>query len=352
MTATWVRRAFEQPAEFTTSPLYRSLCRTVACDDRLLDLASRGRPGQYPTFLFLGAVHRLLLRGADHPLAAYFPSVSRETRPASGAGEALRSFCTRYEAELVELIGSRLVQTNHVQRALGLRYGLSAIAGRVAGPVHVIEVGTSAGLNLRFDRYRYELGGRVFGDPASRVRLRADVYGDVPLPDLDVLPEIASVTGVDLAPVDVRDPDARGWLEALVWPENDQQRAQLAAALDELAADPPVIHEGDAARVLPRLAADLPRGEPRVVFHAATRIHVPPDHRAEFDAAVASVGATAPLWHLAMEDDHLRLTTPDGTERALAKVDGHATWLEPLRTPSAPLRTPSAPHDHEDSYPL
>lgn len=329
-----MRRAFEQPSEFTTSPLYRSLCGAVAGDDRLLDLASRGRPGQYPTFLFLGAVHRLLLRGADHPLAAYFPTVARGgTRRPADAGAALRSFCTRYEAELTALIRSRLVQTNHVQRALALRFGLSMIAQYTAGPVHVIEVGASAGLNLRFDRYGYELGGRSFGAPAARVRLRADVYGDVPLPDLDVLPEIASVAGVDLAPVDVRDPEARGWLEALVWPENDHQRALLSAALDELAEDPPTIHTGDATEVVPRLAAELPRGEPRVVFHAATRIHVPPSHHLEFDAAIATVGATGPLWHLAMEDDHLRLTTPTGKEETLARVDGHLTWLEPLTRP-------------------
>jgi hypothetical protein len=53
-----LRRAFESPREFTSSPLYRALSRTVAAEDRLLDLASRGRPGQYPTFLFFGAVHR------------------------------------------------------------------------------------------------------------------------------------------------------------------------------------------------------------------------------------------------------------------------------------------------------
>ena len=72
-----VREAFENPTEFTTSPLYRALSRTVAATDQLLGLAARGRPGQYPTFLFFGAVHLLLLRGADHPLARHYPSVAR-----------------------------------------------------------------------------------------------------------------------------------------------------------------------------------------------------------------------------------------------------------------------------------
>jgi len=44
-----VRAAFENPREFTTSPLYRCLSRTVAATDQLLDLACLGQPGQYPT---------------------------------------------------------------------------------------------------------------------------------------------------------------------------------------------------------------------------------------------------------------------------------------------------------------
>lgn len=159
-----VRTAFEDPAEFTTSPLYRALSRTVVRTDQLLDLAARGRPGQYPTFLFFGAVHLLLLRGADHPLARYYPSVAGDRAlPADEAGPALVSFGETFAPELDAIISTRLVQTNHVQRALALRLGLSMIAPAVAGPVHLIEVGTSAGLNLRFDRYGYPLSGRTYG---------------------------------------------------------------------------------------------------------------------------------------------------------------------------------------------
>ena len=51
--------------------------------------------------------------------------------------------------------------------------------------------------------------GRRFGDPMSSVELVADHYGAGPLPDLDVLPGIASVLGVDRNPIDVLDTDAR-----------------------------------------------------------------------------------------------------------------------------------------------
>ncbi|QMU75541.1 DUF2332 domain-containing protein [Streptacidiphilus sp. PB12-B1b] len=345
-----VRRAFADPDGFTTSPLYRELARTVVAEPGLLELASRGRPGQYPTFLLFGAVHQLLLAGAEHPLARFYPSVSGAAAVAdcSGAGAALLDFCARHEAELTAIIGTRLVQTNHVQRALGLRLGLCEIAAEVGGPVHLVEVGTSAGLNLRFDRYGYRVGGRQYGDPASPVQLVADVHGGGALPDLDALPALASTTGVDLDPVDVRDPDHRRWLEALVWPENHDQRALLAAALELVAADPPTVLAGDAVDVLPELAGAIPAGEPRVVFHSATRMHVPADRRDAFDAAVAALGDDGPLWWLSVEDAPdpdprpeprrpgvaLHLRAPDGRHRTLAVVEGHLRWLEPLPDPA------------------
>jgi hypothetical protein len=339
-----VRAAFEDPKEFTTSPLYRCLSRTVAATGRLLDLACQGRPGQYPTFLFFGAVHLLLLAGADHPLARFYPSIAGERAlPPEDAGPALVSFGSEHAAELAETIRTRLVQTNQVQRAIGLRLGLSVIADDVPGPVHVIEAGTSAGLNLRFGRYGYELNGRRFGDLCSPVQLAAECYGQGPLPDLDRQPAIASVVGIDLHPVDATDPGERAWLQALVWPENHRQRALLTTALELAAADPPPVLAGDVIDVLPRLAGTLPAGQPRVVFHAATRMHVPASRLAEFDAAIEHAGDTGPLWWLSIEDapdaqnpprterwgPALQLRRP-GTAAAetIAVVDGHLAWIE------------------------
>ena len=339
-----VRAAFEDPKDFTTSPLYRCLSRTVAATGQLLDLACQGRPGQYPTFLFFGAVHLLLLAGTDHPLARFYPSIAGERAlPREGAGPALVSFGREHAVELGRTIRTRLVQTNQVQRAVGLRLGLSVIAGEVPGPVHVIEAGTSAGLNLRFGRYGYQLNGRQFGDPASPVQLAAECHPQGPLPDLNRQPAIDSVLGIDLHPVDAADPGERAWLQALVWPENHRQRALLSTALELAAADPPPILAGDVIDVLPRIAGTLPTGQPRVVFHAATRMHVPASRLAAFDGAIERAGDTGPLWWLSIEDapgtqivrhtarrgPALRLRRPGAAAaETIAIVDGHLAWIE------------------------
>jgi len=145
------------------------------------------------------------------------------------------------------------------------------------------------------------------------------------------LPALASVSGIDLNPLDARNPDDRRWLEALVWPENRHEATLLHHALEIVAADPPPIRAGDAIEVCPALAASLPSGEPRVVFHAVTRLHVPAERLPLFDAAIASLGRDAPLYWLSFEGQgELALRDPSGTLTHLARVEGHLEWVEPL----------------------
>ena len=326
-----VAQRFAHTPEFASSPLYQSLARVVAGTPALLQLSARRRPGQYPTMPFFGAIHALLLAGADHQLARYYPSiVGAAALPPEGAGPALIDFCATHTPALTALIETRLVQTNVVKRALALRYGLAAIGRRVAAPIHLIEVGASAGLLLRYDRYGYSVGDHHFGDPQSPVQIASEWRGDRPIPDLDILPALASVTGIDLHPLDARDPADRRWLEALVWPENRHEAELLHQALAVVAADPPLIRGGDAIDLCPALAAELPPGAPRVVFHAITRLHVPAANLGAFDAALTALGENAPLYWLSLEGQgELDLRDPSGTLTHLATVGPRLEWIAP-----------------------
>src|SRR3712207_4548614 len=133
-----VAQCFEHTPELASSPLYQALARTVAGNTALPRLAARGRPGQHPMFLFFGAVHALLLAGADHELATYYPSiVGADACPPEQAGPALVDFCAAFEPELVALTETRLVKSNVVRRAMALRLGLAAIGRRCGAPVHL-----------------------------------------------------------------------------------------------------------------------------------------------------------------------------------------------------------------------
>lgn len=330
---------------FPTSPLYNVLRHTVAAQPEILQMLIHRRPGQQAPYLFFGAVQYLLLRGVPHPLRTFYPSVvGPQSREPEQAGPALIDFCRTYRDELEQQIRTRLVQTNVVRRVIGLRIALAEVAKTAPGPIHLIEVGASAGVHLHVDRYRYLIGDRTYGQPGARVTVDSRWIGAHPPPDLDPVPPIATRVGIDLNPVPATDADQRRWLRALVWPENQADAHLLEAALTSLAADPPAIIAGDAIEVCPTLGRDLPRGEPRIVFHAATRMHVPAGRRAAFDEAIDSVGDGGPLfhaWHEPATAPHDRYVADGrpvlvmhgpGRNQAepLVQIDGHGQWVAAL----------------------
>lgn len=335
-----VRAAFIEPQEFWSSPLYRQLSRVVAAEPYLVGVAAHARAGQVPTFVFFGAVHALLLDGVDRPLADYYPSLRGDSAlPPAGAGPHLLSFVGRYEADAVDIVSTRLVQTNQVRRAVGLRLALAAVAASVgAGPAHLLEIGSSAGLLLRHASYGYRLAGRPFGDATARVQLTTEWRSSEPPPDLDAIPSPASTTGVDLHPLDPSNDAGRRWLQALVWPEDRDKAALLDDALTLAATVPVDVLAGDAVDLCPAWSAQLPEGDARIVFHCATRMHVPTDRRAAFDSAIDHIAADGPLYRIAIEGDGIQVTEPGQPPARLYDVEGHLAWAAPAATETAPER--------------
>jgi hypothetical protein len=329
-----VREAFADPKEFWSSPLYRRLSTVVAADPFLVGIAAHARAGQGPTFAFFGAVHAVLLDGTQEELAEYYQSIRGTSArpPDDEAGRALTAFAHKHADRLRSMLGTRLVQTNHVQRAFGLRLGLATVAPDLdARPVHLLEVGSSAGLVLRQAFYGYQLGDRCFGDRASEIQLAAEWRSHVPIPDLDAIPALASTTGIDLNPLNPDDEGDRRWLEALVWPENGEQTRLMRAALNHASDHPVTILAGDAVDRCPEWSRTVPAGDVRIVFHCATRMHVPHERRALFDRSIDDIGRDGPLYRIAVEGDGLIITDPNGHTEKAFDVDGHLAWVKPLR---------------------
>jgi hypothetical protein len=327
------------------SPLYARLSLAIADDPsvgRLLDLAPT-RPLGHPTLLF-AAVHDLLLAGvADPDLAPHYPSLGGGPAPDRDPWPAFRAFCATHRDQLEERIRTRRTQTNEVGRATPLLLALIAVQTEVDRPLAWIDLGTSAGLTLRLDRYHHDLGGgRRLGDAASPVRLCCRVAGPVPA---SVLPRIAWRHGLDAAPVDVADPVARRWLEACVWPEQTDRLARLRAALGVAVAAPVPIVPGDAVVDLPRLAAAAPADAHLVISHTWVLAYLSADARAALDGALDDLGAHRDLDRIGMEaagvlpgTTHAEPSAPSllgrsrwrsgrRADRILAEVDDHGRWV-------------------------
>lgn len=284
------------------SSTYARLATEVAANDRLLALLdARPERERQPNLLF-AALHWL-----DAPLTA------------DAAVE-------RWD-EIVPILSTRRTQTNEPARCALL---LPALA-RLPEPLALVEVGASAGLCLLYGRYAYDYGVARVGDGA--VTLRCAVSGPVPIPDR--VPEIAWRAGLDLNPLDARDPDTRRWLECLVWPEHDDRRATLRAALELAAQDPPRVERGDLLRDLPALLDEAPRDATLVVTHTAVLTYVDTATRDAFLDLLRARGAVRlgaegqrVLPHLGTPPDPRERFVVSTDDDVLAYASPHGRWLD------------------------
>ena len=256
------------------SPLYGQLAQLVAESPELLELAERS-PERTP-MVFFAAFHDELLRNPGHALAASYPSVGGHG-PGPGLAEALTSFCAERADRLEATLATRRTQTNETARCGGLLPAFAAVAdGR---PLALIEIGASAGLNLRWDHYAYDYGARAAGVPSSPLTIACELRGPN-LPPLDP-PPVSWRAGVDLAPVDASDPADARWLHACLWPDQPARHARLEAALAVAREHPVEIRRDDALALLPGLIAEAPDDALVCVFHSAVLAYFT---RAEIDA--------------------------------------------------------------------
>lgn len=107
--------------------------------------------------------------------------------------------------------------------------------------------------------------------------LTCETTGAVPLPA--ELPAVSWRGGIDLNPLDVTDDDQMGWLATLVWPEHDDRRERLAAAVAVARHEPPVLVEGDLVEELDATVATAARHGEVVVMHCAVAAYLEEDQR-------------------------------------------------------------------------
>ena len=338
-----------------SDPLYAHLCRRVADDPELLALVETVPEGRQAPHLLLAAVQYLLDRDGDHRLARYYPSLTADARdPDDDCYPAFREFCFDNADALRQLLSSCRTQTNSVRRSAVLYPAIAHVAARVDGPVALVELGPSAGLNLLFDRYRYDYDGRVVGSPDAPLTIESEVRGgDPPLPDAP--PAIHSRVGIDLHPLDVTGPaDAVGqgpassqhatrsddadWLRALVWPNHTERRELLAGALRIASVEPPQLVEGDLLDDSPAVLDAIPDDVPVCVFNTLVLYQVPESVCAELEATLCERMAERPLHWLtgAPELADGESVTLDWVRREAGAVcrdrlvehDPHGAWLD------------------------
>jgi hypothetical protein len=300
------------------SQLYADLCRRLADDPRAGELIES--PPRWDAALrLLAGLHSLVLQGrADwNDIDA---ALDREA-------DFLRAYVSGVE-----------IQTNEVQRAWALLPCFLELARwSAAQAFDLIELGTSAGLLLLWDRYRYRYAAGEWGPQDAALDLTGEERSPVPGELLRVVPRVRRRVGIDRNPLDLRDPADLLLLKSFVWAGRDDRLARLDAAAEALRDDPPELVRGDLVELLPNELERYDDGALTVVLNSATLGYVDEAGQRAVRDALEQAGAEGPLayltttqpatgshsyWALAIE------LWPGSRRREIAYADFHGAWLE------------------------
>ncbi|RDE04902.1 DUF2332 domain-containing protein [Sphingomonas aracearum] len=298
---------------------------------RVLDWAGEPTRGALPLRL-VGGLHALALAGADEALARVFAGAG----DAGGIEPVLRRVLVAQDAALLPWLDGP-PQTNEPGRSAALMTGLLHVARRHGPRLEVLEIGSSAGLNLLLDRFRFDLGGVAVGSADAPLLIRPEWRGSPP-PAVPVA--FRSVRGCDIQPLDATDPEVAARLAAYVWADNPERLERLRTAIALLREHGVALDRADAADWLDaRLAEPQEAGVTRVLMHSVVWQYLPDATQHRVQAAMAGAAAVAapvrPLAWVRMEPDRqtaqqhvLVASWPGHAEQVtVADAQAHGAWI-------------------------
>jgi hypothetical protein len=297
--ADMVATAWSPPGAPPSWALTAAQFATLRDDRELLAIAATVPPERLPPLLFEAAATFLVLELEPRPLRDWFPSVGRPQAPLERRFAAeYRAFCLEHRDALLELCASHRYQMNEVGRCADVLPGLAQTIAE-GREIVLVDIGTGAGLALHLDRYGYLFRGpgervTTVGDPGDGVILETEVRGPLMPPIPAALPEVADRIGVDIEPLDIRDPAVRAWLAACV-PQEIGAVTRFHQAAEVAIAHPARTVRGDAAAVLSDLLAGIPSGPTVCLLDSYVHVFFAPEALEQFRGVVDVAGAERDL---------------------------------------------------------
>jgi hypothetical protein len=283
------------------SPMSEALLRHMADDVRaggpcLAALEpNMERTHMLASHLLLAAVHRMVLEGRLPEAARFYPTM--------GGQPDIEALWPHFLEGVPRAVLPVNVQTNDVGRSRALLPGFLEVARRTGLPLRLLEIGASAGLNLRWDHFS-------FLEVPATVR-------------------VAERRGCDLNPMDPALDETRTALLCFLGPDQTGRLQRFAEALAIARRVPAPVDRSDAVPWLQTQLATARPGVATVVFHSVVMPYLSDDARENvrqlIEEASQRATADAPLARLSMEpgageaDVHLTLW-PGGERRLIARA--------------------------------
>jgi len=287
-----LRRSMLDPALSGGNAFLGELFGILADEPTALPLLRAIPAWKIPGLLLSAAlVHRAVADRA-HPLARYLPPTTAPVGPdfvdhvRAALGDA---------APLGELTARHTYQCNPPRRlAVSVMALAAATEGMDLAPALHVDVGTASGIGLLLARTRALVGDLSVGDAAATLALPLELRGA----PLDVarlrVPRIERAIGIDLDPPDLRDPACLSWMRACQYPIAEEW-AFFDAAIAQALASERRIERGSATEWLPRLAAEMPSGQPLVVTDTYVAVFMDEETREEMRRELDAIARVRPV---------------------------------------------------------
>jgi hypothetical protein len=296
----------------------------------------RDRVDEWDAFRLLAGVHRIVLSGQAKELERHYPSTGGDG-DADAAWPAVRELIATGRAEVIDAL-SHPLQTNAPTRAKALVGGLCLVADQTGLPLRLLELGASAGLNLRLDRFRYEQDGLAFGPEGSPVRFVDFLTGG--RPPLATGFQVGERAGCDLNPLDATIEEGRLTLLACIFPDESARFDLLERAIAVARETPAVVERADLSTWVAGRLATPREGMTTVVYHTIVWPYLLDVVCRSADSEISAAGRRAttgaPLALLSFEgakadpsrtEVHLTMW-PGGHRRLLARSSHHPVTVE------------------------
>ncbi|OJZ65321.1 hypothetical protein BRW65_28310 [Mycobacterium paraffinicum] len=262
----------------------------------------------------LGGLHRLVLDGRARLLRRWYPSTGGNW-DAEAAWPEIEGVAAEH-ADALRAALRQPPQTNEVGRSAALIGGLLRANSESDLPIRLFEIGSSAGLNLRADHYRYRFADGQWGPGDSPVTIEDAWRGTLP-PGGGV--RIVERHGFDIAPIDVTATDGELTVLSYVWPDQTARLERLRGAVEVARRVPARLQRLSAADAVAGLT--LAAGALTVLWHSITWQYLTQEERDTVRTRVRALGERAdersPLVHLTLEPAR---DAPDAPIRFLVRA--------------------------------
>ena len=321
------------------SDLYYQLSIRISDEPELLNIAANTREGQPVANIFFAAIHYLLLKNPDEPLARYYPSI-HQNHFAEIPFEIFKAFCLQNKNEITKIISSRIVQTNVISRCSYLMPIFSKIISEENKPATIIDIGTSAGLTLNFDKYEYWYNDKKVAGK-SNVVVKSRILGSS-VPAIYPITQPLQKIGIDQNPIDPTDKDEILWLKALVWADKVERFVNMDEALQLQELERIKFVQADGVMDFEREIQQANKDHTLIVYATHVLYQFTDVQKKEFYAMLERVGKTRDFYFLSVEgikellekynskETVIELTHFKNKKKAvsfLGETNGHGNWI-------------------------